>query len=386
MNEKVRLPAQGREPDMPIRLKRMDFFPVAIPLNRPMKMSGSTIAFAENLFVRVESIYGIVGWGEAASAPTMTGETLGGMIAAAQMIWERIKDCDLRFRASLMTQIRGAVYGNASAKSAVEMSILDLLGKSYNISIGEFLGGWHRASLEPMWMLGHAKPEDDIREAREQSDRGYRFFKLKVGTKSLEDDIAAILGVRKAIGNSKKLCADANGGLSYNAARRLMRETAAAELIYLEQPLPDTAIADLAKLNQMNIVPIGVDESIHSRHDIDKHSACGAAAGVSLKLIKVGGLLASVACANRATELGLSINVAAKVAETSLASAAAAHLAATIENFEWGLSLTHIYLECDPVKNPMMVEDGLVAVPHGPGLGIEIDEAVLRRYLVTGSA
>ncbi|EKS29368.1 L-Ala-D/L-Glu epimerase [Afipia felis] len=374
-----------REPDMPIRLKRMDFFPVAIPLKRPMKMSGTTVAFAENLFVRVESDDGTVGWGEAASAPTMTGETLGGMIAAAKMIWEQIKDCDLRFRASLIAQIHSAVYGNSSAKSAVEMSVLDLLGRSYDISIGELLGGRYRTFLEPMWMLGHTKPEDDIREAKEQSDHGYRFFKLKVGTKSLEGDIAAILGVREAIGKSKKLCADANGGLSYQAAKSLIHETAAAQLIYLEQPLPDTAITDLAKLNQMNITPIGVDESIHSRHDIEKYSACDAAAGISLKLIKIGGLIESMACAKRASELGLSINIAAKVAETSLASAAAAHAAAAIESFEWGISLTHIYLECDPVKNPMAIENGLVTVPHGPGLGIDIDETVLRRYSVSGS-
>ena len=76
---------QEREPDMPIRLKRMDFFPVAIPLKRPMKMSGTTIAFAENLFVRVESADGMVGWGEAASAPTMTGETLGGTRGACSI-------------------------------------------------------------------------------------------------------------------------------------------------------------------------------------------------------------------------------------------------------------------------------------------------------------
>src|SRR5215475_5032323 len=73
--------------DAPVRLKRMDLFPVAIPLRQPMKMSGVMIREAENLFLRIESADGFIGWGEAASAPAMTGETLWGMTAAARLIW-----------------------------------------------------------------------------------------------------------------------------------------------------------------------------------------------------------------------------------------------------------------------------------------------------------
>src|SRR5215470_404503 len=63
-------------------IRRVDAIPVALPLKAPMAMSGVTIATAENLIVRIEAKSGAVGWGEAASAPTMTGDTLGGLVAA----------------------------------------------------------------------------------------------------------------------------------------------------------------------------------------------------------------------------------------------------------------------------------------------------------------
>src|SRR6266567_6220660 len=73
--------ASGRAP---LTVRRIDAIPVALPLKSPMKMAGITIAKAENLLVRVESLHGLVGWGEAPSAPTMTGDTLGGLVASVR--------------------------------------------------------------------------------------------------------------------------------------------------------------------------------------------------------------------------------------------------------------------------------------------------------------
>src|SRR5689334_6435195 len=68
----------------PLILRRIEAIAVALPLRNPMKMAGITIDKAENLLVRVEAASGVVGWGEAPSAPTMTGDTLGGLVAAVR--------------------------------------------------------------------------------------------------------------------------------------------------------------------------------------------------------------------------------------------------------------------------------------------------------------
>ena len=78
----------------------------------------------------------------------------------------------------------------------------------------------------------------------------------------------------------------------------------------------------------------------------------------------------------------LKINVAAKIAESSIASAAAVQLACVAPNVDWGVSLTHFYLAEDIVRQPLAIRDGAVSLPAGPGLGIEVDEAAVERFRV----
>ena len=75
---------KARRTQPPLIIRRVDAIPVALPLKAPMTMSGITIRTADNLLVRIEAADGTVGWGEAASAPTMTGDTLGGLVAAVR--------------------------------------------------------------------------------------------------------------------------------------------------------------------------------------------------------------------------------------------------------------------------------------------------------------
>jgi muconate cycloisomerase len=128
-------------------------------------------------------------------------------------------------------------------------------------------------------------------------------------------------------------------------------------------------------------MPIGADEGIHSLADIEAHERCGAS-GVSLKLIKLGGMSAAVEAARLCERLGLSVNVAAKIAESSIASAAAIHLACAAPAVDWGVSLTHFYLAEDVARKAPAVGAGLVALPTGPGLGIDVDETAVERYRI----
>jgi muconate cycloisomerase len=78
--------------------------------------------------------------------------------------------------------------------------------------------------------------------------------------------------------------------------------------------------------------------------------------------------------------LGLRVNVAAKIAESSIASAAAIHLACAAPAVDWGVSLTHFYLAEDIVRYAPTIAEGTVSLPAGPGLGIEVDEAAVERF------
>jgi len=381
MTKHMQPPAQAAATRAPLLIRRVDAIPVALPLKKPMKMAGVTIPVAENVLVRIEADGGLVGWGEAAFAPTMTGDTQGSLVAAVRHLAPLLVGADAWTRAALMRRLAAALVGNTGAHCAIELALLDLLGRAANLPAVDLLGGAQRAAVAPMWLLGNATPAEDAAEARQKLAEGFRFFKVKVGVKSVEGDIGATRAVRNALGRELPICADANCGFSPADARRYLDETRDLALLFLEQPFGAHDLKGLAALARQTPVAIGADEGIHSLADISAHAEAGAR-GVSLKLIKLAGLSAAIEAARLAERLGLAVNVAAKIAESGIGSAAAVHLACAAPAVEWGVSLTHFYLAEDIVKRPLKIADGLVALPAGPGLGVEVDEAAVARLTV----
>ena len=364
----------------PLLIKRVDAIPLALPLKKSMSMAGVTITHAHNLLVRIEAADGTVGYGEAASAPTMTGDTLGSLFAAVEHLKPLLVGQDARMRPALTRALRHALMGNTGAHCAIEMALLDLAGHAAGLPLIELVGGAMRSEVAPMWLLGNPTPEQDIAEVRAKEQEGFHFFKLKVGTKPLATEIAATLALRKALGDTP-LCADANCGLTPADARAYVEGTRDAGLLFLEQPLGHADLKGLAALARISPIPIGADEGIHSLADVEAHAQAGAG-GLSLKLIKLGGMSAAIEAARLAERLGLAINIAAKIAESSVGSAAAVHLACAVPAVDWGVSLTHFYLAEDIVKAPLPLGNGTVALPSGPGLGVEVDEAKVARLRV----
>ncbi len=381
MLDKTARSASSRADQSPLVIRRVDVIPVALPLKTPMSMAGVTITDAQNVLVRVEAADGSVGWGEAASAPTMTGDTLGGLVAAVRdHLAPMLVGQDAHDWKTLRPALHRALLGNGGAHSAVEMAVLDLAGRASGIRMIDLVGRARRASVKPMWLLGNKTAEADVAEAHARQKQGFEFFKLKIGVKPLAKEIAIAFAVRDALPKTP-LCADANCGLTLAAARSYVEKTRKARLMFVEQPLAYDDIDGLKKLTRATKVPIGIDEGIHSLADIETNAKAGAG-GVSLKLIKLGGISAALDAANLCKRLGLSVNIAAKIAESSISSAAALHLACGVPNVDWGVSLTHFYLAEDLVRRPLPLANGSVALPQGPGLGIEVDEAAVARFRV----
>jgi muconate cycloisomerase len=292
-----------------------------------------------------------------------------------------IVGADVWSGSALMRRLGAALMGNTGAHSAIELALLDLAGRAAGLPAIELVGGAHRRAVAPMWLLGNATPAEDAAEARARLAEGFRFFKVKVGAKSLDGDIASTLAVREALGPELPICADANCGFAREDAERYLEGTRDARLMFLEQPLSPHDLEGLAALARGSPIPLGADEGIHSLADVAAHADAGAG-GLSLKLIKLGGMSAAIEAARLAEQRGLALNVAAKIAESSIASAAAINLACTVPSVDWGVSLTHFYLAHDIVKAPLRIADGLVALPDAPGLGIEVDEDAVARFTV----
>ncbi len=348
-----------------------------------MRMAGVSIGSADNLLVRVEADNGLLGWGEAASAPTMTGDLQAGMVAAVrEILAPALIGEDALEHARLGRSCAGLLAGNHGAKSAVEMALLDLAGRHLEVPVSDLLGGALRRRVRPMLLLGNERVDDDIAEARANSEQGVGFFKLKLGVKPLDEEIAATRALRAALGEATTICADANMGYTVEQAERYAAAVAECGLLFLEQPVRDADIEGMARVAASGAIPLCADEPIAGAEDIRRFHAAGAARGVNLKTIKFGGPSATVRAGHLCEALGLSVNLACKVAESSIGAAALAHVGAAIARLDWGVSVTHRYLADDLVIEPLEIRNGEVEVPTGPGLGVEIDERRIERYRV----
>ena len=350
---------------------------ISLPLIKPLKMANSTIATADNLLVRIEDTDGWVGWGEAASAPTMTGETPESMIAAVQFMRPQLEGLEIEDVTRFGQHIDGWIYGNAAAKSALDMAVYDLAGKRQGVPVAELLGGAVRRELPVLWMLAASDRTADVAAARRMADDGFVAFKVKAGGTTVDNDLERCKAVRAALGRGPRISADANQGFAREEALRFAAGAMAAGVDFIEQPVKWNDLDGMAEIAAATQVPVCFDEGLHSLDDIERHHAKGAARGASLKTIKLGGLSAVMAAGRRLDALGMYVNLAGKIADSSVASAAIVHLGAALPQLDWDVSVTCQYLAQDIAVEPVRIERGHAHLLDRPGLGVEVDEAKL---------
>ena len=364
--------------DTAFRLAALSAVAVRLPLERPIKMAGVTIAASENVIVRIIDDLGQIGWGEACSAPTMTGETAAGMLAAIRYLQPQIEGAAIADLAQLPLLLDRLLYGNWAAKSAIEMATYDLVGRRLGLPVYALLGGRRRRDIPVLFMLAAGDMAAEAKEARKKFDLGFRAFKVKVGTGRGLDDVARDLertaNVRAAVGAGAQISADANQGYSRAEGLAFAADADLAILDFFEQPVMAGDLASMRAIAEASRVPIGADEGIHGLSDIERHAAQQAAHGVSLKTIKLGGLSGVMEAGRICERSEMKVNLAGKVADSSIASAAIAHLATALPRIEWGVSVTNQYLSEDVTAAPLRVRRGHVAPAEAPGLGIEVDE------------
>ena len=102
------------------KIAKIEACAVAIPLKMPIKMSGILIETCDNLIVKVTDTEGNVGWGEASSAPTMTGETVEGLVAATNFMAQRLEGTEIQDQNHLASTIEPLMVANHSAKSSID--------------------------------------------------------------------------------------------------------------------------------------------------------------------------------------------------------------------------------------------------------------------------
>jgi L-alanine-DL-glutamate epimerase-like enolase superfamily enzyme len=365
-----------------VKIKSVEPIAVSLPMKKPVTMAGETVVRADNVLVRVEADGGLVGWGEAASAPTMTGETTASMLAAVAHMAPVLLGRAADDHAGAAAAMDAAMYGNSGAKAAIDIALYDLVGRAAGQPVYAAFGAKQRSRLHILAVIGSTDQAADLREAEARWAAGFRAYKIKVGLAPPEADAvrtATICRSLKGRGEACLVSADANQGFAVDEAIRYVEAIGDCGLDFFEQPVSAHDLDGMARIAAVGRVPIGADEGIHSLDDIERHHARKAAAGVSLKAIKLGGLRAVAEACRLCNRLGMKVNISCKTGESSVASAAALHVAATVAGLDWGLTLTSHGLAEDAAVAALPINGGHVEVPDRPGLGVEVDERRVRR-------
>jgi L-alanine-DL-glutamate epimerase-like enolase superfamily enzyme len=365
-----------------LRLRAITPIAVSVPLTKPVKMAGSTLTTADNVIVRVEDDTGAVGWGESASAPMMNGETQPGMVAAIRHMADRLAGAEVTGVDALPHLIAPTIHFNPGAKAAVEIALLDLIGQRTGQPLHALLGGRQRDRAPALVFIAGGTLDQEVAEARRLVSEGIVALKVKIGILGVETDLARCTAIRAAVGPDIRISADANMGYNPDQALAFCARAGDTGIDFVEQPVAEEDLATMAACAAACAVPIAADEGLHSIDQIRRHHETGAAAGGSLKTIKLGGALAVMQGGRLMQSLGMHVNLAGKTAETSIASAAIAHLAVALPQVDWDTSMTAPYLAADIVTAPLTIHNGHVAPPDGPGLGITVDGAQLARFIV----
>ena len=355
-----------------MNLQRIELRHVRVPLKTPFRTARSVTTHKEAIVVRAVTDQG-TGWGECAAeaAPSYSPEFIGAAWIAlrdhlAPLVFRRPIDLDG------IDVALAPVRGHHMAKAALEMALLDAALRSSATSLAAHLGATAAEVDVGVVVDLHGTAAETIAVAERRAAEGYRRVKLKIEPGRDRQVIAPVVA---AIGAAAAIWVDANG--SYTLDDALWRDADGLGLALIEQPLAPRDLAGHAALAARLSTPICLDESIVEVADVALAAQLGAARVVNLKPSRVGGIKPALALARRCRELGLAVWIGGML-DLGLARAANLALAAACGQLPGDISATDRYFDRD-LTDAFVLRDGRLAVPQGPGLGVDVDVEFLDR-------
>ncbi|MFG1834213.1 mandelate racemase/muconate lactonizing enzyme family protein [Micromonospora chersina] len=373
-----------------LTIEAVDTYAVALPTIRSFGVSGGSVAVAGTPSIRVlvkVTAGGVTGWGEATPIPAWTYETAESIVTtvdrylAPAILGRPAWDLDGVTTAFDRAINRGFTIGAPLAKCAVDVALHDLLGRALGVSVGVLWGQRRRETIQLGWIVSGqtaAEVADAVAEGRRL---GYEAFKVKVGLHSEAEDAAVVRAVREAAPDAA-LWVDANQAYTVDGALRMARRLADLDVTAFEQPLPANDVAGQRRLRETSPIPVALDESLRHPSDLATFVKLNAVDVAIAKVQRSGGLTLSRRLCALAEGAGVRL-MGSGLTDSDLGLAASLHLFAaygidTPVDLNGRQFLTSSYATGATVE----VKDGVARVPTGPGLGVEVDESVVRELAV----
>ncbi|MBB4145644.1 muconate/chloromuconate family cycloisomerase [Rhizobium rhizoryzae] len=357
------------------RIERVETRLIDLPTIRPHKLSMATMNGQTLMLVMVHCSDGVVGIGEATTIGGLAygGESPESMKLAVDRYFSRlmIGQDSSRVR-PLMTRIGRMIKDNRFAKSAVETALLDAQGKRLGLSVSELLGGRLRERLPVAWTLASGDTGRDIDEAEQMlALRRHSTFKVKIGLKSVRDDVAHVASIKRALGDRGAVRVDVNMAWSETDARFGMAALADAGCDLVEQPV--SSVAALGRLIRRFPIALMADESLQGPETAFDLASRGSADVFAVKLEQSGGPFNAQRVATIADAAGIDL-YGGTMLEGAIGTIISAQVFSTFPNLQWGTELFGPLLLTEEIlETPLDYSDFTLAVPTGPGLGISLD-------------
>ena len=348
-----------------------------IPTIRGHVLSMATMRTQTAVLVKIKFSDGSEGIGE--------GTTIGGLSYGAESPESIQSAIDTYIAPALIGRgaddVNGAIQlvdkivkSNRIAKTAVEIALWDGLGKRLNVPVSQLFGGAVHDKLPVAWTLASGNSETDIAEAQEMIEtRRHNIFKLKIGKRSVRDDVAHVARIKEAVGDAASVRVDINTAWSLQDARWGLKGLQEAGCELVEQPVPARYRRAMAELTGGYEIAVMADEALNGPEDALAVAKANAADVFAVKVAQSGGLkrASEVIAIAQAADLGL---YGGTMLETGLGTAAALQLFATVGTLHWGTELFGpLLLTEDILAEPIAYRDFCVEIPRGTGIGAALD-------------
>ena len=366
----------------PNTVVKLDAYHLAIPLVQPYHLSKvyGTMTHSNAVIVRVRTESGVEGWGEADPGGLLfTGDT-------CELVMQSIRDGGtkrvLGHCVEEWVENSEGLNNHGSIGAALDVAMYDALAKTRRQPLWTLLGEKCRDTIDLLWPTSSGTAVEDLNVIKPRINNGFHTFMLKMGSRSVEDDLVRMREVVQTLPSNVRVMVDANQGWSLEEALTFFDGIGDLPLVLIEQPVKADDHESLIRLRKVSPVPVSVDESLQTVEDARLIVKKKAASVFSIKVSKNGGLRTGLEIGHIAQENGISVLMNSML-ELGITQCASLHLGCVLHNI---LDCGHAYMSTLRMSDDItdfsdFIHQGKAGLPSGPGLGIRVYERKIKKYL-----
>ena len=355
----------------------------AIPIRLPFEIGGPKPTFAgiprmmDILLIRIETDSGLVGWGEAfgLSIWPATRQAFEYLVAPLILGKDEKDIASLMLNLQKQLHILGRSGAVTYALSGLDIALWDLAGKASQQSVSELLGGSHHATLPAYASLMRYGTTDLVQRNTERAlSLGFSAIKLH------ELGVEHVQAARTVMGLDIPLMMDVNCPWSFEQTQGMLDQLEPFQLFWLEEPIwPPEDFSSLSQVRKLNKIPIAAGENNISAHHFSEMLSQGAVDFAQPSVTKIGGITEMMKIIHMCHEHAIPVMPHSPYFGPGFL--ATLHMTSCFAERTM-IEYSFAQMEFNPLGDAILMKNGLLEIPTGPGLGYDPDLDIIEKFRV----